>query len=245
MNTYTERFSLRRWSPPWLRYEHLTRYEWVRQFTNSSRVIDAACGTGYGSEIICRTGGAIRVDGFDISHDAIADAVAAFGSREGLSYRVADATKLPVEDGSCDVYVCFETIEHVQEPDRLLAEARRVLHRPGKFVVSTPNRDVVAPGTGFEHRPFNPAHLREYNRAELESLLSQFFPAMEWFGQTPYEPRYIAGLDRVGRHLPKLAVRMHQLRKSCQALWRTREFHRPRAYDPGAVAEVLIAVCAT
>jgi ubiquinone/menaquinone biosynthesis C-methylase UbiE len=216
----------------------------VRQFTNSARVIDAACGTGYGSEIIHRTGGATAVDGFDISQEAIADAAAAFGSREGLSYRVADATKLPVEDGSCDVYVCFETIEHVQEPDRLLAEARRVLNRPGKFVVSTPNREVVAPGTSLQHRPFNPAHVREYNREELESLLSQFFPVIEWFGQSPYGRRYVAGLNRLGTHLPKLAVRTHQLRKSCQALWRTREFHRPRPYDPGTVAEVLIAVCA-
>jgi SAM-dependent methyltransferase len=148
-----------------------------------------------------------------------------------------------VEDGSYDVYVCFETIEHVQEPDRLLAEARRVLRRPGKFVVSTPNRDVVAPGTSLQHRPFNPAHVREYNRAELEALLAQFFPAIAWFGQSPCGRRYVAGLNRLGRHWPKLPVRLHQLRKSCQALWRTREFHRPRAYDPAAVPEVLIAVC--
>jgi ubiquinone/menaquinone biosynthesis C-methylase UbiE len=243
INTYTERFSLRGWTPPWLRYEHLTRYEWVREFTRGRRVIDAASGTGYGSEMIARTGGATGVEGFDISQEAVADAVAAFGSRQGLSYRVADATCLPVEDGSYDVYVCFETIEHVQEPDRLLAEARRVLRRPGKFVVSTPNRDVVAPGTSLQHRPFNPAHVREYNRAELEALLAQFFPAIAWFGQSPCGRRYVAGLNRLGRHWPKLPVRLHQLRKSCQALWRTREFHRPRAYDPAAVPEVLIAVC--
>ncbi len=107
-----ERLSLIRWAPPWVRYEHKSRYEWACQFSQGLRVLDAASGTGYGTAILER-GGASQVLGLDVSQDAIEEARALYGNRRGMHFQVADILRLPVRSASCDVYVCSETIEHV------------------------------------------------------------------------------------------------------------------------------------
>src|SRR5262249_42895453 len=61
------------WIPPWVRHMHLARYEWVSEFTRALTVLDAACGTGYGSPILMRNG-TKSVDGFDLSPEAIREA---------------------------------------------------------------------------------------------------------------------------------------------------------------------------
>lgn len=229
------------WTPPWIRHEHLGRYEWACTLIGGCRVIDAACGTGYGAQMMAQRG-AVRVDGFDVSAEAVRQARSSYPETDILRFAVADVTRLPVPDDSYDAYVCFETIEHVGDDHALLTEAARVLRPGGKLICSTPNRDLLDPGTSIDDRPFNPFHVREYTPGEFDSLLREHFQTVSRFGQTCYGRRYGKLLDAVGRSLPRLAVRMHQVRKLCGIPWESRQKHYPAEITDDRVPEVLIAV---
>lgn len=72
----------------------------------------------------------------------------------------------------------FETIEHLNEHDKFLSEARRVLRPGGIFIVSTPDRDNYSPAD----RQANPYHVLELTQSEFSNLLRRHFPhvAMGW-----------------------------------------------------------------
>ena len=161
-------------------------------------------------------------------------------------FGVANADRLPVPDASYDVYVSFETIEHVEDDNALLREATRVLGPGGLLLVSTPNRDLLDPGISINDRPFNRFHIREYRRDEFSDRLARHFTSVTWYGQRPFSSRYVALLGCVGRHWPSLAVKFHQARKCFGWPWETPRRHLPLpcSTEP-AVEEVLIAACST
>lgn len=146
--------------------EHLARYRLAARLAAGRRVLDAASGEGYGTAMLAEAG-AESVAGVDIS----AEAVAAARERYGLDYREADVAKLPFEDGAFDLVVCFETIEHVEAPERVLAELRRVLAPDGALLISTPNKR--------ESLVDNEFHVREFEPEEFIALLEAIFPAVE------------------------------------------------------------------
>ncbi|HKQ72064.1 MAG TPA: class I SAM-dependent methyltransferase [Polyangiaceae bacterium] len=242
------------WMPPWLYYQHLTRYAWAAEHCRGARVADAACGVGYGSRILMRAG-ARSVDGYDVSLEAIEQArdrmarrgpfgPARVGSEEaGLRFAVADATCLPVPDGEYDVLVSFETIEHIEDDERYLAEASRVVKAGGLFLCSTPNREIIDAGKSIDQRPFNPFHVREYDEAELHARLARHFPSVTLYGQTRFGSRYVRALGYLGRRFPWTAVRVHQARKLLTVPWENQERHVPQRLPMAGEPEVLMALC--
>lgn len=148
-----------------IRAEHLVRYRLAASLVQGRRVLDAASGEGYGTALLSDAGARSAV-GIDYDRDAVAHARAKYG----LDYREADVTALPFADGSFDLVVSFETIEHVADPPGALAEFRRVLDEDGVLVVSTPNARVYRVG--------NPYHLCEYTTAEFVDLLGTYFPSV-------------------------------------------------------------------
>jgi SAM-dependent methyltransferase len=152
--------------------EHLVRYAWACQFVAGARVLDAGCGLAYGS-IMLADAGAAEVVGVDNDESVVASV------RDGMpatvSLEVGDVTGLSHDEASFDIVVCFEVIEHVPEPERVLDELHRVLRPGGLLVVSTPNRDVYTPG--------NPYHLRELTPHELQAALSERFRSVRLFRQ--------------------------------------------------------------
>jgi 2-polyprenyl-3-methyl-5-hydroxy-6-metoxy-1,4-benzoquinol methylase len=144
--------------------EHLARYRWACSLAVGRRVLDAGCGTAYGSSLLAEAG-ALEVVGVDTAREVLDYARARMP--ELVALEDGDVTALPYEDGRFDLVVCFEVIEHLAEPGRALDEFRRVLSPQGVLAVSSPNRDVYPPG--------NPHHLNEYVPAELErDLLLRF-----------------------------------------------------------------------
>jgi 2-polyprenyl-3-methyl-5-hydroxy-6-metoxy-1,4-benzoquinol methylase len=241
MEKVDERISLNEWLPPWVRHQHVTRYEWLVDFIKGREVIEAACGTGYGSRIMIE-GGALRVDSFDLSAEAISQA-----RREnelpGLNFEIGDVTKLPVADRSYDVYVSLETIEHIVDDRAVLREAVRALKPGGVFICSTPNRALTNPGTTIDDHPFNPHHVREYTASEFESLMGEHYRVVQLYYQTAYSARYSSLLGSVGRSLPWLGFRTHQMRKLLGIPWENARRHYPKAAPADGTPEVLIAVC--
>jgi SAM-dependent methyltransferase len=144
--------------------EHLARYWWAARLVPAKRVLDAGCGTGYGSNILAESGAA-GVVGLDI--DGAVIEAARRSAHPLVSLEVGDVRKLPFPDASFDVAVCFEVVEHLEEPERVLDELRRVLRADGILAVSSPNRDIYPPG--------NPHHKHEFRPDELAQALSARF----------------------------------------------------------------------
>jgi SAM-dependent methyltransferase len=157
-------------------YEHWHRYAAVAMLARGRRVLDAACGEGYGSFLLSRH--ATSVVGVDVSPDAVAHAARRY-PRANLAFAAGSVTALPLPDASVDLVVSFETIEHLHEQGAMLAEFRRVLAPDGVLVISSPNRPVYNEGGGVE----NHFHVRELDRAELAALLAPGFPHQAWYAQ--------------------------------------------------------------
>ncbi|HEY7724263.1 MAG TPA: class I SAM-dependent methyltransferase [Anaeromyxobacteraceae bacterium] len=148
--------------------EHMARYRWAEAFARGRMVLDVACGTGYGSRLLAEAG-ARFVASVDVSPEALTAARQRFGHERAAPVR-ADAVRLPFGDASFDLVVSFETIEHLPEPERLVAEMRRVLRREGLVVVSSPNRAIFGGK--------NPFHPSEMTVPELRRKLAREFPAV-------------------------------------------------------------------
>ena len=156
--------------------EHLGRYLWSAQLAQGHNVLDAGCGTGYGTAILARTG-VKRVAAVDISQEAV-DRASESNADLPVEVRQGDLRALPFADGEFDLVVCFEVIEHVEEPERVLDELARVLARHGVLCISTPNRGVYPPG--------NPYHLHEYTAEEFEQALAKRFNHVELHRQSAW-----------------------------------------------------------
>jgi ubiquinone/menaquinone biosynthesis C-methylase UbiE len=228
--------------PRWVWLEHLARYEFGARFVAGKIVLDCACGAGIGSETFARAG-AVSVAAFDVSREEV-ERARARTALPNLSFQHGSALALPVPSNSIDVYVSFETIEHIGEDREFLQEARRVLKGDGVFLCSTPNRAVTNPGTSLTHRPWNRFHVREYSEGEFVALLRDFFPYVELYGQNP-KPAWLAqSIEGIGRILPMHgAVRLNQVMKLPQLLVDSQGRHAVRTLETGSAYEYLVAVC--
>ena len=162
-------------------YEHWHRYAFARRFAAGRRVLDAACGEGYGTALLGAV--AAGATGVDIDAAVVARARAAYGDRHQVSFATGSVTALPFAAGSFDVVVSFETIEHLdaREQPPMLAEFRRVLAPGGLLVLSSPNKRRYSDERS--HR--NPFHRHELYRDDLAHLLEPEFPYRLWFHQQP------------------------------------------------------------
>jgi SAM-dependent methyltransferase len=158
-------------------YEHFHRYVLALDWCADMVVLDAACGEGYGSDLLAQK--AQSVTGIDLSAEAVNHAQDRYGARENLQFRVADCTNLPFPDNTFDRVVSFETLEHLAEQNQLLSEFRRVLKPDGSLVLSTPDKAQYSDAQEFD----NEFHVRELYREEFEVLIKSHFPASRLFGQ--------------------------------------------------------------
>lgn len=158
---------------PDLLNEHLARYHFARQFVRNKRVLDAACGSGYGSAMLAETAGSVI--GIDISREAVGYArsnyAAAAAAGAEIDFSEGDCLALPLNDHSVDVAVAFEIVEHIRDAAGFLRELRRVLRPDGLLILSTPNRLYYTEDRG----EVNPFHEKEYTFAELDALIDPFF----------------------------------------------------------------------
>ena len=149
---------------------HMARYMNARPYVKGKRVLDVACGEGYGSALMKRWG-ATSVVGVDISGEAVDIANSAFAT-EGLEYIQHDAEQLPFDDVSFDMAVSLETIEHLDHPEKFLRELRRVVRAGGTIVVSCPNDQYYADNiTDYD----NPFHKRRYSFFDFRTMVEKVF----------------------------------------------------------------------
>ncbi len=157
----------------WYR-RHLVVYAWIAARVGGKRVVDMACGEGYGSNVLA--GGAASVVGVDANPEAHEHARLRY-VRDNLRFErdLVEGFSEP-----CDAVVFLQTIEHVQDADAILEHFKAMLAPGGVAYVSTPNLLTLAP-PGAE-KSDNPWHVHEYRAEEFRALCEAHFGRVEMLG---------------------------------------------------------------
>jgi len=156
--------------------EHLARYAFATRLTRGKRVLDAGCGSGYGSAELAKN--AAFVLGVDASEEAIAYARENY-RLPNLHFVRASVEAFPFRDATFDLLVAFEVVEHVERWQEFLRDVRRVLAPSGQFIVSTPNKLYYAESR--QRAGPNPFHTHEFEFAEFRNALQSVFPHISLF----------------------------------------------------------------
>src|SRR5579859_766364 len=155
---------------------HLAVYEWIGARVIGRRVIDMACGEGYGSEVLSR--GAASVVGVDANPEAHEHARLRY-VRQNLRFE-RGMVENHGERGAYDAIVFLQTIEHVHDPVGVLEHFRSLLAPDGVAYVSTPNLLTLAPSGATKSD--NPWHLKEYRAHEFQALCATTFEHVALLG---------------------------------------------------------------
>jgi ubiquinone/menaquinone biosynthesis C-methylase UbiE len=159
--------------------EHWHRYHFASRWVAGKRVLDIACGEGYGSALLARR--ATQVTGVDVSQQAIDHAKRTYPDLGKVEFKVGSCTAIPAPDAAFDVAVSFETLEHIAEQEQFLAELARVLKPDGLLLISCPNKAEYTDKRGTK----NEFHVKELYRDEFAALVARRFPHSAWYGQKP------------------------------------------------------------
>jgi len=188
----------------WFR-RHLAVYEWIAERVRGLRVIDMACGEGYGSDVLARR--AASVVGVDANPEAHEHARLRY-VRPNLRF-ARDLVEGFAEPA--DAVVFLQTIEHLQDPGAVLEHFRSLVkdapaaEGAGTVFVSTPNVLTLAPKGA--PRSDNPWHVREYRHEEFARLCGEQFARVQMLGLfharklRAHELALRLGWDRVHRLL--------------------------------------------
>jgi SAM-dependent methyltransferase len=149
----------------------MARYAFARQYAHGKRVLDAGCGTGYGSAELVQS--AAEVTGVDVAADAIEYAASNYPIA-ALRFIESSCIAVPFPEESFDLVVAFEVIEHLTDYRAFIDEAGRVLCRDGLLIVSSPNQRYYA-ATRAATGP-NPFHEHEFEAEEFVRELERVFP---------------------------------------------------------------------
>ena len=149
--------------------EHIFRYEFARRFC-TGRVLDIACGVGYGSEILLSRNPSIEeYIGIDNCEESIAYAKKNYSYIE-TSYFVDDALNENLYKiyGQFDTIVSFETIEHFTGDTKFITNLYNLLKEDGSLIISTPF------GKGKDYPCSSPYHVYQYTENEFIDVLKPF-----------------------------------------------------------------------
>jgi SAM-dependent methyltransferase len=241
-----------RLSPYW--GEHIVRYLFASSFVQNKSVLDIACGTGYGISILKSR--AKHVTGVDVDSQAALEALVECDEKAAVL--LGDGLGLPFADRTFGAVTSFETLEHIHERGKFLAELHRVLQPSGKLILSTPNANYTMPIDG---KPSNPFHVFEYKPEELREDLEKCFIIESFQGQTPDGSIKIPPFYDAQKRLPKDVVTQvmlfgwkvmnkipfRQRERLSEAIWGKPFYPSENDYvfSPETVdhAPVLVAVC--
>jgi len=169
---------------------HIIRYQWACNFIRpNDRVLDAACGLGYGSHVVRSLTRASSVTGMDGSEYAIDYANLCYGAGHDRGGYVCGYLPQALDaypDGSFDAVISFETLEHVEDPRALLKEFQRVLTPGGRVIVSVPNDWSDESGEDP-----NPYHLQVYDLDRLRAEIASDFDVEAAYVQSASQAKVV------------------------------------------------------
>ncbi len=159
------------------RQEHLHRYAMALEMAAGKNILDIACGEGYGVYLLSKK--AAQVTGIDIDHATIEKARAKYKA-SNITFKQGSVLAIDAGNAVFDMVTCFETLEHTDEHDKLLAELKRVLKPGGILFISTPEKAIYSDRTGYR----NPFHKKELYGHEFRNLIARYFSQHVFYGQS-------------------------------------------------------------
>lgn len=139
-------------------------------------ILEIGCAAGHLTKFTQDLFPRARVYGIDIYKPAIIEAKMRYPE---INFQVADAHKLPFKKNYFDLVLCSETIEHVLEPNKMLAEIKRVISPKGHVVLEMDSgsplfRFIWYVWTHFgKGRVWHGSHLHPFSEKELEQLIKR------------------------------------------------------------------------
>jgi SAM-dependent methyltransferase len=211
-------------NPTWQR--HVAAYSLANGFLPPGRVLDLGCGIGHSYHLLAPR----ETVGVDISAEALQGQ-----DRETVE---ADMRDLPFDDGEFASVLSVQSLEHVPDPELVVAEVARVLEPGGTAMFVTPNRLTL----GRPDEIIDPFHFREFDHEELAELCGEHFEQVRVLGLFG-SPRYMeivleerAKLDRV---LSLDALRLRRLVPIRTKQWLYGVMLRRQRDKPDARAEAI------
>ncbi|MGH2665075.1 class I SAM-dependent methyltransferase [Flavobacterium sp.] len=156
--------------------DHLHRYAIISKYVEGKVVLDIASGEGYGTNLISKK--AKFVYGVDIDAQSVADAKHKY-QKENIEFLVGSTDAIPLQDGSVDVLISYETIEHHDRHEEMMQEVKRVLKPGGIHIISTPDKYFYSDKRNFK----NKFHVKELYKNEFVELLSKYFSKIQLLDQ--------------------------------------------------------------
>jgi SAM-dependent methyltransferase len=210
-------------NPTWQR--HVAAYVLSEPFLGPGRVLDLGCGVGHSYHHLAPR----ETVGVDLDAKALEGQ-----ARETVA---ADMRALPFDDASFSSVIAVQSIEHVPDPERAVAEAARVLEPDGAAVFVTPNRLTL----GRPDEIIDPYHYVEFDAGQLVDLCRRSFGKVEVWGlagSAAYMEIFREERTKLDRLLRLDPLRLRRLvpRRARQTLYdRMLRRYRPEA-DPRAEA---------
>jgi len=144
------------------------RYQVVLDNTNikdAMTVLDIGCGDGALTYMFWKQNPNIKITGIEPEPVGRSLAKEMFRKKNASAAFLESSTLVP--DESQDIVICADVIEHVRDPEGLVAEISRILKPGGRAVISTPVR--------LTESPWDKEHVREFFPEEFHQLIEKYF----------------------------------------------------------------------
>lgn len=183
---------------------HMAMYEYFLGYVRGKKALEVGFGEGYGTDLLARE--AAEITGIDVSQELVDHARKKY-ARNNVWFMRGDATGFPLPDGSFDVVVSSQVLEHIKDYMKFLRETKRVLRPGGTALFATPNRKTMIDGV-------NPYHYKEFSASELAATLGKVFDKVEvtaLFGSPRYMQLKAAEQGFAGKILALDFLRLRRL----------------------------------
>jgi ubiquinone/menaquinone biosynthesis C-methylase UbiE len=154
-----------------MRERQMAAYHKALEYVQGRRVLEIGCGEGIGASILATK--AASVVAIDYSEEALRTAQARYGGRN-IEFALMKVPPIDFEDESFDVVISFQMIEHLEEPQGLITEIKRILRSEGAALLATVNKDEMLSN--------NPYHVHEFTALEFEEFVRKHFVSAELYG---------------------------------------------------------------
>lgn len=162
------------------RFWHTKRFLEVAKIIEGSggKMLDVGCADGTFTKVIFDRAKPEKIVGIDVLSDSISFAKKKFAKKPGMSFRIANAHKLPFKNKEFDTVFCLEAMEHVEDPRLVISEIRRVLADDGYIVVLVPSENLFfrlgwPVWTATRGKVWRGTHLHRFSGDQIVSLIKK------------------------------------------------------------------------